>query len=77
MLQGVPGFPMVGRSRIRITRSRSCSRLCVAAVLAGMRWFTAIVEWVADVPAEWPVRLGKLPVGALYLSGRRDVTLKN
>ena len=32
-------------------------RLCAAAVLAGMRSFTAIAGWVADVPIELLVRL--------------------
>jgi hypothetical protein len=34
--------------------------LCAAAVLAGMRSFTAIAGWVADVPAELLAGLGGL-----------------
>ena len=36
--------------------------LCAAAVLAGMRSFTAIAGWVADMPAELLVRLSAAPV---------------
>ncbi len=36
--------------------------LCAAAVLAGMRSFTAIAGWVADVPAELLAQLHGLPV---------------
>jgi DDE_Tnp_1-associated len=35
--------------------------LCAAAVLAGMRSFTAIAGWVADVPAEVLARLSTAP----------------
>jgi predicted transposase YbfD/YdcC len=35
--------------------------LCAAAVLAGMRSFTAIAGWVADVPVEWRSRLYGVP----------------
>jgi DDE_Tnp_1-associated len=31
--------------------------LCAATVVAGMRWFTAIAGWAADVPAELPAQL--------------------
>ncbi len=37
--------------------------LCAAAVLAGMRSFTAIAGWVADVPAELLARLYAQPAG--------------
>jgi predicted transposase YbfD/YdcC len=37
--------------------------LCAAAVLAGMRSFTAIAGWVADVPAELLAGLYPRPVG--------------
>ena len=36
--------------------------LCAAAVLAGMRSFTAIAGWVADVPVELLAQLHGLPV---------------
>jgi DDE_Tnp_1-associated len=36
--------------------------LCAAAVLVGMRSFTAIAGWVADMPAELLVRLSAAPV---------------
>ena len=35
--------------------------LCAAAVLAGMRSFTAIAGWVADVPVELRSRLYGVP----------------
>jgi hypothetical protein len=37
--------------------------LCAAAVLAGMRSFTAIAGWVADVPTELLARLYTPPCG--------------
>jgi hypothetical protein len=43
---------MVAATRGGSTRLRWCSPLVAAAVVAGMRSFTAIAGWTADVPAE-------------------------
>jgi DDE_Tnp_1-associated len=40
------------RDQTGLTRSRWCSSLCAAVVVAGMGSFTAIAGWAADVPAE-------------------------
>ncbi|MDQ3764432.1 MAG: transposase family protein [Actinomycetota bacterium] len=37
--------------------------LCAVTVLAGMRSFTAITGWVADVPTELPAQLYTQPTG--------------
>jgi hypothetical protein len=44
--------------------------LCAAAVLAGMRWFTAIAGWVADVPAALMAELYGTPLRASVITAR-------
>jgi DDE_Tnp_1-associated len=57
-------FDAVSDGRLEQGRDQPVSvvlTLCAAAVLAGMRSFTAIAGWVADVPTELLVRLYTRP----------------